>query len=62
MSRPATSGPITSSHSPEPGSTWLTAAVQVSKPPWIWLPATVTVTRTAPASPGSGCSPGPVTT
>ena len=28
----------------------------------VWPPATMTVTRPAPASPGSGCSPGPVTT
>ena len=53
--------PITSSHSPEPGSTRLTTAVQLTGPP----PAprgTMTVTRPEPASPGSGCSPGPVTT
>ncbi|HEV8280134.1 MAG TPA: hypothetical protein VGQ26_31195 [Streptosporangiaceae bacterium] len=61
LSRPATSGPITSSHSPEPGSTRLTSAVQLTGP----APAprgTMTVTRPEPASPGSGCSPGPVTT
>ena len=67
LRRPATSWPITSSHSPEPGSTRVTAAVQATWPPlaWLplaWLPMTMTVTRPAAASPGSGCSPGPVTT
>src|SRR5262249_52434676 len=61
LSRPATSGPMTSSHSPEPGSTRLTAAVQVTGPP-PGPPATMMVARPGPASPGSGCSPGPVTT
>src|SRR5215813_9100518 len=62
LSRAAANGPMTASHSGDPGSTRWTPAVQVTSAPPVSLLGTVTVTRAAPATPGNGCSPGPVTT
>src|SRR5262249_56826494 len=52
----------TASPSAPPGSTRCTAAVQVTIRPCLSALGTLTAHSAAPASPGSGCSPGPVTT
>lgn len=68
LSRPAARRELTASHSAAPGVTVLTSAVQVISEPPESLLGTVTVTCPGSPtcmgspSPGSGCSPGPVTT